>query len=60
MNPTAMFITSLLIVPGIGLLTWVWFAISQVETELHALRGFEGMHFEDYPASTDRSLGTRQ
>ena len=46
MNPTAMFIAGLVVLPAVGLVTWAWFAMARVEEELRSVSGFEGMHFE--------------
>lgn len=47
MSFTTIFIAALFILPAIGLLTWVWFAMARVKAELRAFSGFEGMHFND-------------
>lgn len=46
MNYIAILIPSLLLLPAIGLVTWIWFAMAQVNEELQGFSGFEGMHFE--------------
>lgn len=47
MNPTAMVIVTLILLPAVGLVTWAWFAIARVKQDLRVLSGLEGMHFED-------------
>ena len=46
MNPNALFITGLLMLPAVALVTWAWFAMARVGAEVRSLKGFEGMHFE--------------
>jgi len=46
MNPTAMSIAALILLPAVGLTTWAWFALAQVDEDLRTFSGFEGMHFE--------------
>jgi hypothetical protein len=46
MNPTAMVIAGLILVPVVGLATWAWFAMAQVDEDLGSLSRFEGMSFE--------------
>lgn len=41
-----MFITSVILLSAVALVTWAWFAIVQTEQELRYFSGFEGMHFE--------------
>jgi len=46
MNSNGLFIAALVVLPAFGLATWAWFAMAQVEEELRAFRGFEGMHLD--------------
>ena len=46
MKPTAMLLAALVILPAVGLATWAWFAVAQVDADLRSFSGFEGMHFE--------------
>ncbi|WP_088285080.1 hypothetical protein [Ideonella sp. A 288] len=57
MNPTAMVIATLIVMPALGLAAWVWFAMARVEEELRSFNGFEGMHFEIGPQAPDHSEG---
>lgn len=59
MNPTAMFIAALVLLPAVGLVTWAVFAMAQVEEELRAFSGFEGMHFEIEPQAAENAEGAR-
>ncbi len=59
MNPAAVFIATLILLPAIGLVTWVWFAMAQVEKELRSFSGFEGLHFEIGPQAADNFEGAR-
>lgn len=42
MTPTANFIAALILLPAVGLVTWAWFAMAQVEEELRSFSGFRG------------------
>jgi hypothetical protein len=46
MNPTAMFIAALVLLPAVGLGMWTLLAMDQVERELRDFTGLEGLHFE--------------
>lgn len=46
MNLTAMLIAALVMLPAVGLAAWAWFAMAQVEEDLRAFGGFDGMHFD--------------
>jgi NADH:ubiquinone oxidoreductase subunit D len=46
MQSTAMFLAALVILPAIGLLAWVWFAMRQAEEDLQAFSGVSGMRFD--------------
>jgi len=59
MNPTAIFIAALILLPAVGLVTWAWFAVAQVEGELRSFSGFEGMHFESGPHTAAGFEGAR-
>lgn len=59
MNPTAMSIAALIVLPAVGLVTWAWFAMAQVEKEMHSFSGFEGMHFEIGPQAAHNAGGAR-
>lgn len=49
MTPTTIFIAALILLPAVALVLWAWFAMAQVEEELGALNGFDGMHFDIGP-----------
>jgi len=59
MTPTAIFIAGLILLPAVGLLTWAWFAMAQVEAELRFFSGFEGMHLESGTHTAQDSEGAR-
>lgn len=59
MNPTAMFVAALIVLPAAGLVTWAWFAMAQVEEELRSFSGFEGLHFEIGPQAAPGAEGAR-
>lgn len=59
MNPTAMFIAALIVLPAAGLVAWAWFAMAQVEEELRSFSGFEGLHFEIGPQAASNAEGAR-
>lgn len=46
MQPTLLVFAALLILPAVGLFTWAWFAIAQVEAGLQSFSGFDGLHFD--------------
>ncbi len=46
MNTTALLIAGLVILPAVGLLTWVWLTLARIEEDLRYFNGFEGLHFE--------------
>ncbi len=46
MNLNAMLVAGLVVLPAMGLVTWAWLAMAQVEDELRAFSGFEGMDFD--------------
>jgi hypothetical protein len=46
LNPNTMLIAAVLILPAVALAAWAWFAMAQVEEDLRAFAGFEGMHLE--------------
>ena len=46
MHPKAMFMSALILLPAVGLVTWVWLAMARVDEDLRSFSGFEGMHFE--------------
>lgn len=46
MNSNTMIVAALVILPAVGLLTWVWVAMARVEEELKSFIGFDGMHFD--------------
>ncbi len=53
MNLAVLFIAAFVVILlATGLLIWVWFAIAEVEEDLRAFSGFEGMHFEVGPTAT--------
>lgn len=57
MNPTAMFIAALILVPAFGLVTWAWLSMAQVEEDLRGFSGFEGLHFEADPRASGSTQG---
>jgi hypothetical protein len=57
MNPTAMFVAALIVLPALGLVAWVWLAMSRVEQELREFNGFEGLHFEVGPQAVQNAEG---
>jgi len=59
MTPLAMFIAALILLSAVGLVTWAWFAMAQVEEELRSFSGFEGMHFEGGPFTAENSEGAK-
>lgn len=56
MNLPALFISALIILPAIGLVTWLLFAIAKASEDLRAFAGFEGMHFEECPLEIDDTV----
>jgi hypothetical protein len=46
MTATVLFVAASVLLPAIGLVTWAWFVMAQVEDDLRAFSGFEGMNFE--------------
>jgi hypothetical protein len=46
MNAVSMLIAALVILPAVGLVTWAWFAMTQVEAELRSFIAFDGLPFE--------------
>ena len=59
MNPTAMVIAALIVLPAVALATWAWFAMVQVEEDLRTFSGFEGLHFEIGPQAAPNAEGVR-
>lgn len=59
MNPGAMFIAALILLPAFGLVTWAWLSMAQVEANLRAFSAFENVHFEIGPQATEDSEGAR-
>jgi hypothetical protein len=59
MTPITMFIAASILVAAVGLVTWAWFAMAQVEEELRFFSGFEGMHLECVPHAAQDSEGAR-
>lgn len=53
MNHTSIALSALLLVPVIGLLTWLYIALTRVNEELRAFSGFDGLHFEVATADHD-------
>jgi len=58
MSATPMFAAALILLPVLGLLTWVWYDLSQVDARLRLLGGFEGHHFEVGPLAAEDTAGT--
>lgn len=56
MNPNALFIAALVILPAVGLVTWAWLVMAQVEEDLRSFTGFEGMRFDIGPLAV-KSVG---
>lgn len=46
MSPQSWFVTALFLVPAVALLSWVWFTMARVESELGRVGDFEGRHFD--------------
>ena len=59
MDSTAMLIAAWVLLPAVALATWAWFAMVQVDDELRAFSGFEGMHFEIGPRAAEVAQGSR-
>lgn len=60
MNPTAMLIAALIVLPAAALMTWAWFAMAQVEKELRSFSGFEeGCATKIGPQAAPNAEGTR-
>ena len=51
MQPTLLVFAALLILPAVGLFTWAWFAIAQVEAGMQSFSGFDGLHFNSLTPS---------
>jgi hypothetical protein len=47
MNIAALLIAAVAVLPAIGLVAWVGFAMARANDDLRTFVGFEGMHFED-------------
>ena len=47
MNTVPFFVALIVVLPAVGLATWVWFAMASANEDLRSFVGFEGMHFED-------------
>ena len=47
MNDIAMLIAGLVVLPAVGLVAWIGFAMTQANEELRSFVGFEGMHFNE-------------
>ena len=58
MNSTAV-IAVLILLPAVGLVTWVWFAMARVEEQLRSFTVFEALHFEIGPQAAENSEGMR-
>lgn len=59
MNPTAMVIAALIVLPAVGLVTWAWFAKARVEAQRYSFSGFEGLHCEIGPQAAHHAEGAR-
>lgn len=46
MTSTAIAIAALILAPILGLVTWGWRYMAQVDEELRGFNGFEGLHFD--------------
>lgn len=46
MDPYALWIAAMIILPAIGLVIWALFSVAKVDTELRAFSGFERAHFD--------------
>ena len=46
MKPTAMLVAAQIMLPAVGLATWVCFAVAQACADPRSFSGFDGMHFE--------------
>ena len=47
MSIVAFAVALVVVMPAIGLVTWVWLAMASANDDLRSFVGFEGMHFED-------------
>lgn len=59
MTPNTLLIAAFILLPAVGLVTWAWFAMAQVEKELGSLGGFEVMHFEIGRQAAQSTEGAR-
>jgi len=59
MTPTAVAVAALILIPAVGLVSWAWSAMAQVEEALRSLSGFERMHFEIGHQAVDSTGGAR-
>lgn len=46
MNPTAMLIAALVVLPAVGLVTWARLTMAQVEEDLRSFSGIEEMSLQ--------------
>lgn len=59
MNPIAMSIAALVVLPAFGLVTWAWLTMAQIEEDLRVFSGVEGRYFEIGPQATKSTEGAR-
>lgn len=59
MNPTAIFIAAMILLPAVGLVSWAWFAMARLEEDLRLCSAFVRLHFETGPQATENTEGAR-
>ena len=52
MSSIAFLATVVAVMPLVGLMSVVWFAIMNEAATVHSFDGFDGMHFEEEPSFT--------
>ncbi len=57
MSATATFVTALVALLAVGVATWAWFAIAEVEEQLRSFNGFDGMQFDIGPPAVANAEG---
>lgn len=46
MDPIALFVAAVVLLPAVGLMAWAWLSMEQDEADLLAFSAFEGRHFD--------------
>jgi hypothetical protein len=49
MSIIALLLAALVVIPAVGMVSWVGLAMSKANDDLRTFVGFEGMHFENMP-----------